>query len=241
MKKRQCMLLCMLCCLLSISGCGNESILTSSDVINTTSLDSNSSGQSNEFDSYIIYSVDADVNEHEFEEVTDIIKFRAMEGLSSYNRKVDADYEKREIKLEFNYDSSWANFFVEVSARPNLLEFRKGASYTSELVLNNNDIIKATSTYDESTMNWAVIVEFNDAGKYEFAMATEEIQNSDTPISIWLDQELIYAPLVREPITDGKAVITGNFSQQSAEELAMRINFTYLPYDVSVKDYSLFK
>ena len=225
MKKRDCMLFCMLC-LLSFSGCGKESASSSPD----------------EYDSYIIYSVDADVNEHGFEEVTDMIQYRAMLGLSSYNRRVNADYKKCEIKLEFNYEPNRADFFVKTSARPNLLEFRKGDSYTDELILNNNyHISNAISTYDESTMNWAVMLELNDAGKTEFARATEELSDSDTPISIWLDGELISAPLVHEPITDGQAVITGNFTQQSAEELAMRINFSYLPYDVSVKDYSLSK
>lgn len=224
--------------LLSISGCGNKSESKSSVRIDANIV---SSEQSNEYDSYIIYSVDSDINEYEFAEVTNIIKVRAMEGLSSYNRKVDANYEKREIKLEFNYEANWSDFFVETSACPNLLEFRKGDSYTDELVLNNDYINKATSTYDELTMNWTVVIEFNDAGKNEFAMTTEEISYSNTPISIWLDKELIYAPLVREPITDGTTIITGNFSQQSAAELAMRINFPHLPYDVSVKDYSLTK
>ena len=224
--------------LLSISGCGNKSKSKSSVRIDANIV---SSEQSNEYDSYIIYSVDNDINEYEFAEVTNIIKVRAMEGLSAYNRKVDANYEKREIKLEFNYEANWSDFFVETSACPNLLEFRKGDSYTDELVLNNDYINKATSTYDELTMNWTVVIEFNDAGKNEFAMITEEISYSNTPISIWLDKELIYAPLVREPITDGTTIITGNFSKQSAGELAMRINFPHLPYDVSVKDYSLTK
>ena len=134
--------------LLSISGCGNKSESKSSVRIDANIV---SSEQSNEYDSYIIYSVDSDINEYEFAEVTNIIKVRAMEGLSAYNRKVDANYEKREIKLEFNYEANWSDFFVETSACPNLLEFRKGDSYTDELVLNNDYINKATSTYDELT------------------------------------------------------------------------------------------
>ncbi len=49
---------------------------------------------------------------------------------------------------------------------------------------------------------------------------------------------LISAPNVNAHITDGKAVIEGNFTAKSAQELANKINSGALPFKLETKDYN---
>ena len=43
-------------------------------------------------------------------------------------------------------------------------------------------------------------------------------------ISIWMDSVMITAPTVNSVISDGKAIISGNLTGESAKELADKIN-----------------
>ena len=70
-----------------------------------------------------------------------------------------------------------------------------------------------------------VALEFNEEGKAAFADATTEAYGNgkkDT-IGIYYDGRFISVPAVQAPLTDGKAVITGEKSFESAKELASMI------------------
>ena len=77
-----------------------------------------------------------------------------------------------------------------------------------------------------------VALEFNEEGKKIFAEATA--QNVGKPIQIIMDATIISAPIVSNPITDGNAIITGNFTGESAEELASLIRAGSLPFNLDV-------
>lgn len=77
-----------------------------------------------------------------------------------------------------------------------------------------------------------VELEFTDEGKQAFAEATTN--NIGKPLIIMLDDMIISAPNVNEPITDGKAIINGGFTAQDAKELADLIRSGSLPFDLTV-------
>ena len=60
----------------------------------------------------------------------------------------------------------------------------------------------------------------NDDGTKKFADATTEFVGQQ--ISIIYDGETISAPSVKQAITGGQAYITGNFTYEEAENLALR-------------------
>ncbi len=66
-----------------------------------------------------------------------------------------------------------------------------------------------------------VALEFNEEGKKLFAEVTEK--NIGNVIHIVMDDEIISSPVVQTSITDGHAMITGQFSGEEAEELASLI------------------
>ena len=77
-----------------------------------------------------------------------------------------------------------------------------------------------------------VALEFNEEGKKLFAEATKN--NIGKVIYIVMDDEIISAPTVQTAITDGQAMITGQFGGEEAEELASLIRAGSLPFDLNV-------
>ena len=75
-----------------------------------------------------------------------------------------------------------------------------------------------------------VLVDFNDEGKQMFADITRA--NVGKQIAIFLDGALISSPVVREPITQGTAVISGGFTAEEAKELVRNLNIGALPVPI---------
>lgn len=91
---------------------------------------------------------------------------------------------------------------------------------------------RADVTYDQTTNDAQVSIEFNDDGKKLFAEITQ--RNLQKPVAIVLDNEIISAPTVQTEITDGKAVITGKFTVSDARNLAKLLNAGALPVPIKI-------
>ncbi len=86
---------------------------------------------------------------------------------------------------------------------------------------------------------WEVIIDFDNEGGNKFAELTKNIAGTGRSIGIFLDDVLISAPVVGPQfaatgITGGSAVITGNFTVETANELAVQLRGGSLPFPVEV-------
>jgi preprotein translocase subunit SecD len=86
---------------------------------------------------------------------------------------------------------------------------------------------------------WEVAIAFDDEGGKKFAELTKNLAGTGRSIGIFLDNELISAPVVGVEFADtgiagGRAVITGNFTLDSASDLAIQIRGGSLPFPVEV-------
>jgi preprotein translocase subunit SecD len=86
---------------------------------------------------------------------------------------------------------------------------------------------------------WEVAIAFDDEGGKKFAELTKNLAGTGRSIGIFLDNELISAPVVGAEFADtgiagGRAVITGNFTLDSANDLAIQIRGGSLPFPVEV-------
>lgn len=77
-----------------------------------------------------------------------------------------------------------------------------------------------------------VSLRFDSEGTKLFADITK--RNLGKPVAIYLDGSVISAPTVQSEITNGEAVITGNFTLQQAKELAQRLNQGALPVPLTL-------
>ncbi len=83
-----------------------------------------------------------------------------------------------------------------------------------------------------STGQPVVSIEFNSEGTKKFAQITQK--NIGQPVAIVLDNNLVTAPVVQTAITDGKAVISGNFTVATAKTLAIELNAGTLPVPIKI-------
>ncbi len=77
-----------------------------------------------------------------------------------------------------------------------------------------------------------VSLKFDDEGSKLFAEITK--RNMQKSVAIYLDGQIISAPKVQAEITNGEAVITGNFSTDEAKKLVKRLNEGALPVPINL-------
>lgn len=77
-----------------------------------------------------------------------------------------------------------------------------------------------------------VVLDFNEEGAKLFADITSA--HVGKPVAVYLDGEPISIPIVQDVITNGKAVISGDFDARAARELAGRLNSGALPVPIEL-------
>ncbi|MGC2854088.1 protein translocase subunit SecD [Novispirillum sp. DQ9] len=73
---------------------------------------------------------------------------------------------------------------------------------------------------------------FDTVGGRQFGRATQE--NVGRQLSIVLDNQVISAPVIREPILGGSGIISGSFSTQEAQDLALLLRAGALPAPLTI-------
>ncbi len=98
--------------------------------------------------------------------------------------------------------------------------------------LGGKQLERADVIFDQNTNEAKVQLQFNNEGKDLFGEITK--RSVGKKVAIYLDNVPISVPVVNEPITDGKAVISGNFSIEEAKMLVQRLNAGALPVPISL-------
>lgn len=98
--------------------------------------------------------------------------------------------------------------------------------------LTGKDLQQTSVTFDQNTGKPQVQLVFTADGAKKFADITK--RNTNKIVAIALDNQIIEAPRVNEPILGGNAVITGNFTTDQAKALSIQLNAGALPVSLSV-------
>ena len=101
-----------------------------------------------------------------------------------------------------------------------------------QVLVSGGDLTDAQPGFDQRSGEPIVSFRFNTSGSRKFAQATSE--NVGQPFAIVLDNEVISAPVIREPITGGSGQISGNFTVQPANDLAILLRAGALPAPLTV-------
>jgi preprotein translocase subunit SecD len=101
-----------------------------------------------------------------------------------------------------------------------------------QVLVSGGDLTDAQPGFDQRTNEPIVSFKFNSSGSRKFAQATSE--NVGQPFAIILDNKVISAPVIREPITGGQGQISGSFTVQQANELALLLRAGALPAPLTV-------
>lgn len=85
-----------------------------------------------------------------------------------------------------------------------------------------------------TTGQWVVNIELNETGATAFATMSQRLygmQGAQNRFAATLDNLVITAPTMNAIITDGKAQISGQFTEQSSKALADQLKFGALPFN----------
>ena len=183
---------------------------------------------------------DVDATDEQLSAAKTVIEDRLV-GLGITDYESYTDTNKDRIIVRFPWKTGESDFnpqtaIDEIGTTAKMV-FRKGSTADGEEILSGDDVTSATVGYNE-TEGWVVQLRFSSQGSAAFADATTELAGGSTPISIWLDDKSISVATVNEAITNGEAIIKGNFTQDSASSLANQINSGSLPFALSAESYS---
>ncbi len=99
--------------------------------------------------------------------------------------------------------------------------------------LTGKDLESAEVTYPNQGIGEPqVALKFNKEGAKLFAEITK--RNLHKTVAIYLDGKIISAPVVQAEITNGEAVISGNFTTEEAKKLKQRLNEGALPVPIEL-------
>jgi protein-export membrane protein SecD len=101
-----------------------------------------------------------------------------------------------------------------------------------QVLVSGGELTDAQPGFDQRSGEPIVSFRFNTSGSRKFAQATSE--NVGQPFAIVLDNKVISAPVIREPITGGSGQISGSFTVQAANDLSILLRAGALPAKLTV-------
>ncbi len=132
-------------------------------------------------------------------------------------------------KLDFRLVSDSNNEFGSENLTSELGE---NLSVSKRIIMGGENLIDAQPRLDSQTNQPNVSFTLDRLGAQKFGKATTE--NVGKRIAIVLDKKIISAPSIREPITSGAGIISGNFSFQESTDLALLLRSGALPTPINI-------
>ncbi len=202
-----------------------------------------------------------DATDEQLNSAKSIIELRMIsQGITDYELYADSNNDRIIVRFPWKSDETDYNAvdaINEISSTAKLT-FRPGQEYETTEIGSDGNPVYRTPTGDTETVlmdgtavksatanvyqdnngetQYVVSLEFTDEGKQEFADITSQYINQT--ISIWMDDIMLSAPTVNSAITDGKAQIEGDFTAETATELADKISAGALPFQLETSNYS---
>ncbi len=103
---------------------------------------------------------------------------------------------------------------------------------SKRVIVSGDNLINAKPSIDNQSNQTVVNFTFNRVGAKKFGRATTD--NVGSRIAIILDDNIISAPQIREPILGGNGQITGDFTFQEATDLALLLRSGALPAPLTI-------
>ena len=105
-------------------------------------------------------------------------------------------------------------------------------SISKRVIVSGDNLINAQPKHDRQTNQAVVSFTFDRSGSKKFGRITS--QSVGKRIAIILDNKIISAPVVQEPILTGQGQISGDFTFQSATDLALMLRSGALPAPLKI-------
>ena len=116
-----------------------------------------------------------------------------------------------------------------------LLYFEDGENQlkvNKRVIMSGDNLVNAQPSYDNINSQTIVNFTLDRTGAKKFGRATSK--HTGKRLAIILDNKIISAPQIREPILSGSGQISGNFTFQSATDLALLLRSGSLPAPLNI-------
>jgi preprotein translocase subunit SecD len=117
-------------------------------------------------------------------------------------------------------------YYPSEQGKPPLMAVKRTA------IIEGGQLVDARQAFDPQTNVPIVAIDFNSEGGRRFAKVTQE--HTGDQFAMILDNQVISAPSINEPILGGSATITGNFTVDTANQLAIALRSGKLPVPLKV-------
>ena len=98
--------------------------------------------------------------------------------------------------------------------------------------MTGDDLVDAQQAFDSRTNEAVINFRFNQKGARVFGRFTQE--NIGRPFAIVLDEKVLSAPVIRSEILGGSGQISGNFTVETANDLAIKLRSGALPAKLTI-------
>lgn len=135
------------------------------------------------------------------------------------------------VELPGVTDPEQALLLIGQTAQLEFRELGEGEDFVGT-GLSGRDLSRADVDFDPNTGSPLITLTFTDEGAQKFEELTA--RNVGKPLAIYLDEVPLTIPTVREKITGGNAMITGEFTLSEAKRIAAQLNAGALPTPIKV-------
>ncbi len=135
-------------------------------------------------------------------------------------------------KLQFRLVSDATAASADVELLPSRDSGGQPIAVERRVMVEGEDLVDAQPGFDQRTSEPVVNFRFNVRGAQRFGAVTSE--NVGRPFAIVLDNEVVSAPRINQPITGGAGQISGRFTVQQANDLSVLLRAGALPAKLTV-------
>jgi protein-export membrane protein SecD len=135
-------------------------------------------------------------------------------------------------QLDFMLMRPEAKNFTQAELASSTLDQVYESTGLSGQYLSNSSLEFTNSGSGQVSGEPVVALSFNEQGRDLFAKITTE--HKGEILAIVLDGQVISAPVIKDTITDGKAVISGTFTADQAKSLVQNLNYGALPVPITL-------
>ncbi len=114
-----------------------------------------------------------------------------------------------------------------------LADGRGGMAVNRRVMVSGDQLTSAKQSFDQDGRP-EIVITFNSVGARRFGRVTQE--NVGKPFAIILDNKILSAPTIQSAILGGTASITGSYTVESANQLAVSLASGKLPVKLNVME-----
>ncbi len=159
----------------------------------------------------------------------------SVEELLAWSRNPDA----KSMQKFAEFTCADEDKVADNPAKPVFACDEEGNKYLlSPAAIEGTQLSDASFGIPQNDVQYVVNLDFNGEATDVFADLTRAISGTQEQFAIVLDGEVLSAPVVTTPITDGNAQISGDFTAETAESLANSLKYGALPLQFEVPEIS---